>query len=333
MRCIITYFNLALIITIIFCNCTKQNNFPVIKGDYLGQKPPGKIPEIFAPGIITTEYHEHSSPIFSRDGKEVYWSVFINFGGPQVILCMTLENEQWTAPQVAPFSGQYTDGTPFFSYNGKKLYFESRRPIDKNTSYNGDIDLWVVEKIKTGWSAPKHLGMEINSNKWERGPSVSKNGNLYFSSMREGGFGQSDIYCSRFENGNFLEPKNLGKNINTEDYESWPFIAPDESYIIYESYTGDLFINFRKHDDSWTDAINMAEKIKSTRSQDRFPHLSNDGKYLFFVSNRLLDNPYFEKHLKLEEVKEKAKSISNGMGNVYWIDASIINELKPKEIQ
>lgn len=50
----------------------QQDDFPVLRGPYLGQKPPGLIPEIFAEGVMTTEFHEHSSPAFSPDGKEVY---------------------------------------------------------------------------------------------------------------------------------------------------------------------------------------------------------------------------------------------------------------------
>ena len=173
-------------ILVIIIACSKQDDFPILKGPYLGQKPPGMTPEVFAPGIITTYYHEHSSPAFSPDEKEVYWSVFFNFYGPQVIVWMKLENDLWKAPQVAPFSGQYTDGNPVFTRDGEKIYFESKRPVQKHGEYTRDLDLWVVKRNKNGWGEPEHLGWVINSSKWERGPSVSDNGNLYFSSWREG---------------------------------------------------------------------------------------------------------------------------------------------------
>ena len=114
---------LTLSILFVFSYCSRQESQPLQEGAYLGQKPPGKIPEIFAPGVITTEYHEHSSPAFSLDGSEVYWSVFINFYGPQVILTMWEKDGLWTHPEVASFSGQYTDGNPCFSPDGKKLFF------------------------------------------------------------------------------------------------------------------------------------------------------------------------------------------------------------------
>lgn len=328
MKYSIVFCYIVLSILLVFNSFGHKNGFPELKGSYLGQKPPGMTPELFAPGIITTEYHEHSSPAFSKEGKEVYWSVFINFWGPQVILYMQQKNGIWAEPEVAPFSGQYSDGNPCFSPDGQKLFFESRRPSIKGDPYTGNTDIWVVHRTDTGWSEPENLGIIVNSDKWERGPSVSSNGNLYFCSWREGGFGESDIYVCRFENGNYSKPENLGNIINTKGYESFPFIAPDESYLIYESDSDELFISIRRIDNSWSIPENLSEKLNSTN--DRFPLLSNDGKYFFFVSNRWLGNPYFNSKLNLRQVKEKAKSLSNALGNVFWVDAKIIDQFKPK---
>jgi Tol biopolymer transport system component len=316
----------ACFLLIVF-GCAPKGEFSRLSGPYLGQTPPGVRAEIFAPGAITTEYHEHSSPEFSPDGTEVYWSVFFNFWGPQVILFMKQENGYWTQPEVAPFSGQYTDGNPVFSPDGKRLYFESWRPPEPGKPAK-DLDLWFVEQEGDSWGQPQHLGWKINSDTWERGPCLSAGGNLYFTSMKEGGFGRSDIYCSKWETDGFSEPVNLGPAINTEGYESWPFIAPDESYLIYESDSGDLFINFRMEDGSWSKACDLSEKIQSERSQDRFPKLSRDKKYLFFVSNRWEGSRYPDRRLSKKELENRARSIDNGMGNVYWIKASIIEELK-----
>ena len=51
----------------------QKTDFPKLAGPFLGQKPPGNIPEIFAPGIISTEAHEFSC-CFSPDGKEFYFT-------------------------------------------------------------------------------------------------------------------------------------------------------------------------------------------------------------------------------------------------------------------
>lgn len=301
-------------------------NVEIPDGPYLGQKPPGEKPELFAEGIITTEFHEHSSPAFSPDGNEVYWSVFINFWGPQVILYMKKEDGKWTAPEVAPFNQGYSDGNPCFSPDGKKIFFESRRPLAKGDPFTGNTDIWVVRRKGTGWAEPENLGEVVNSDKWERGPSISRKGTLYFCSMRDGGFGKMDIYRCRLENGVYGKPENLGKMINTDGHEGWPFIAPDESYLIYQSSGGDLMVSFSGDDDTWLTPENLSAKMNFQGGYERFPLLSNDGKYLFFVSNRWLGPRYFEKSPTLEEVTSRARSLSNGLGNVYWVGAGIIKK-------
>ena len=119
------FVGIAILLVLIFSTCTRQSDFPVLKGAYLGQKPPGMTPEIFAPGIISTGHHD-GSITFSSDGKELFY----HFGGlgRMVILFMKQEGDRWTAPQVAPFSGKYRDGEPHFSHDGNKLLFRSTRP-------------------------------------------------------------------------------------------------------------------------------------------------------------------------------------------------------------
>ena len=58
-----------------------NQEFPVLKGKYLGQKPPGLKPEVFAPGIISGKYSFHGFLTFSPDGKEIYWPVIL----PQIM--------------------------------------------------------------------------------------------------------------------------------------------------------------------------------------------------------------------------------------------------------
>jgi len=66
--------NICLII-IIFSLCAQQDDLPVLKGDYLGQIPPGDAPELFAPGIVTTRHYENSIT-FSPDGKHLFFNSY-----------------------------------------------------------------------------------------------------------------------------------------------------------------------------------------------------------------------------------------------------------------
>lgn len=97
----------------------------------------------------------------------------------------------------------------------------------------------MVEKTATGqpaWGAPKHLDAPINTKAQEFYPSVTADGTLYFSSTREGGKGRGDIWRARLVDGRYSEPENLGEAINSQFSEGDPFIAPDESYLVFVSY-------------------------------------------------------------------------------------------------
>jgi hypothetical protein len=47
--------------------------FPELRGAYLGQKPPGKRSEVFAPGLVSGRYALHGNVVFSPDGKYLFY--------------------------------------------------------------------------------------------------------------------------------------------------------------------------------------------------------------------------------------------------------------------
>jgi len=122
--------------------------------------------------------------------------------------------------------------------------------------------------------------------------------------------GDGKIRFAQSINGRLEDPKVFGKEINTGTFNAHPFIAPDESYIIWdgrrESGFGhsDLYISFRQTNGSWGPAINMGEKINS-EGWDAAASVTPDGKYIFF--HRLN---------------------KSGNANIYWVKADIIEQLR-----
>lgn len=278
-----------------------DRQFPEIRGKYLGQKEPGLKPEVFAPGIIsTTEYGEHSFPAFSPGYKEVYWAGY--YRGKQTIFFMKSEDGKWGPPGIAPFSGKYDDDKPFFSIDGKRLYFASNRPLEKNGKPK-DRNIWIIEKKGKTWSTAKPLGPVINTKEEECSATVTKDGTIYFKII-------ADLYRVRKVNGKFTKRERLDE-INTAAFELGPYIAPDESFIIFESNRPggkgqmDLYICFRNPDDSWSEAINLGATI-NTKGQERFPGISPDGKFFFYGGHT---------------------------NDIYWVDVKIIEGLKPKGLK
>ncbi len=276
--------------------------------DSFGQKEPGSSPQLFAEGIVSTKGIEYSST-FSPDGKEFYFTRL----GPKykaAIMVMKKKNNQWTKPQTVSFSGEYQEGSPFVSPDGKKLYFSSHRPPEGSKTPKKDFDIWVVKKTGTTWGKPQNLGPPVNTEKDELTPAVSRNGVLYF----HGDYGKgNDIYHSKFAGGKYTKPGRLGNSINTTQVEADAFIAPDESYILFSSWnkkggfgSGDIYISFRNKDGSWGEPKNLGPEINS-KAEENWPSVSPDGKFIFFTSTK-----------------------RNGLPDIYWVESSIIHQLKDK---
>ncbi|MFC1565034.1 TolB family protein [candidate division KSB1 bacterium] len=294
-------------------------DFPVLKGKYLGQDPPGMTPELFAPGIISTEKDEINS-IFSPNGKEFFFArdTYKNIskaGKDYTIMYMTEGESGWTKSRAAPFTGEYMCADMFFSPDGDRLFFCTDRPPDNSNPRKDDSDIWYVERTESGWSNPRNLGSSINSIYGDWYPVMAQDRTFYFSSRRDNGKGGSDLYYSKYENGKYYEAELLSDDINTEYNEGDSYIAKDKSYIIITSTdrpdshgSGDFYIAFRRSDGSWTEAVNMGTVVNSN-SLEYCPVISPDEKYFFFTSRR------------------------RGNDDIYWVDAKIIDKLKPKEIK
>lgn len=312
---------------IVLISCAKQDNFPVLKGPYLGQKPPGMTPEIFAPGVVSTGFDEMFT-YFTPDGRELYFQLW---KAPfPVILVMKEENGQWTKPEVASFSGRYF-AKFCLSPDGNTLVLTSSEPRLGRGEQTDEYTTRILKRTKNGWSDPVFIEQTCGS----LAPSISSQDNLYFF-FEVPVPDKSDIYVSKYTDGAYEVPARLSDSVNSQFYEVDPFIAPDESYLIFCRFgdgfgATDLFISFRKEDGSWTKAMNMGKRINSA-GIDLCPSVSPDGKYLFFSSNRSDHQSYSETPLTYEKKIEILSSPGNGSSDIYWVDAKVIEELKPKEL-
>ncbi len=319
------------------CFANNNDKFPELKGPYLGQTPPGKTPKIFAPGIISHGFHENGI-VFSADGNELFYSTSDNKYTSKTIIYLKKENNKWSTPELAPFSGTYYDHSIFFSPDNKKLFFSSKRPVFSNSDSKGDLDIWVIEKEGHSWGKPVHLDCPLNTDKSEQITSIAANGTIYLRTDYEGK-GKWAIYISRLEKGKYTAAEKLDKIINEGYNEGNPFISPDadESFLLFKSSRPggygktDLYVSFRQTDHSWGEPINLGEKINSPEYELE-PRLSPDGKYLFFTSFRTPDPSVF-KGKSYEELMKLYRSPQNGYGTLYWVDAKIIEELKPDDLK
>jgi Tol biopolymer transport system component len=299
---------------------------PVLSGPYLGQEPPGMEGRLFAPGVLSTGMDELNA-VFLPGGREVFFSLHRR-GMEFVLVHMKEENGRWTEPEIAPFSGEYSDVDPAVSPDGKRVYYCSNRPRSGSGDPEGDFDIWYVEKTESGWSDPVNAGAPINSEADEFYPSFTEAGTMYFQSRREGCIGLADIYRTELVDGKYETAECLPETINSPGFEGDAFIAPDESYLIVSTQRdvnighADLYISFRSEDGSWPPLQNMGEAVNSVGGEN-CQILSPCGKYLFYTSRRFTPT-----NRSYESIKKGWSEPENGLGDIYWIDANIIEAFR-----
>jgi Tol biopolymer transport system component len=295
----------------------------------LKAEPDFSTPQIFAEGIICTGDHE-SHPAFSPDGKTLYfvkmapdfskWTLFISHNN----------NGKWSEPMIAPFSGQYWDADPSFSKDGNTLYFISNRPLKEGDPQKSDMDIWKIQNTSSGWSNPIHMDAPINSESSEYYPTFTDNERMYFGSRRHGGKGASDIYVSKFVDGKYQSAENLGDAINTPGNEFEPFIAADESFLIFMATptealdTADLYISYNQAG-QWSKAVKLPEPFNSGVTEFS-PKVSSDGKYFFFSSTRNKKGMQFSKAETTAEMIKRIREAGNGLLDIYQVDFSTLQK-------
>jgi Tol biopolymer transport system component len=284
-------------------------------------------PVLFGEGWLSTA-EDDLNAAFGPDGKTVFFTRNFPRNRLGVILFAEYKNKKWTPPQIASFSGLATDYDPFFSADGKQIFYCSNRGADGKPKT--DFDIWYVEKTANGWSAPKSVGAPVNSNVDEYYPSVAADGTLYFSSNRQGGKGSFDIYRSRFVDGKYMEAENLGEGVNTATVELDNYISPDQKFLVFAGNGrkddlggGDLYISFNRSG-AWTTARNLGAPINSP-AREYCPIGSPNGKYFFFSSFRgNLDKPLDKPLKSYQELTNLFSSTLNGRGNIYQIDIAAL---------
>jgi len=296
-----THYSLLIVIALVFSSCknaehtSKVNKEASLEEIYLGQKPPGLMPIPFAPGLVSTDLYEVNSAFtpdmkafyFIRRGEENKKSAFYEYKYNDT-------NGKWDKSEIAsPWIGR-----PVISPDGQTMHLGDR----------------YLKRTEAGWSELQKLEPPTVSNDsmYIMRLSSSSNGTYYFDTYKEND-STFPIRYSRLIDGKHEEPKALPKAINTGTFLSHPFIAPDESYLLFDAKRedgfgeSDIYISFKQKDGTWGNGINLGDKI-NTNAWEASASITPDGKYLFFSRN--VGSEDFENV------------------DVFWVDAKVIYALK-----
>ncbi|NQV14970.1 PD40 domain-containing protein [bacterium] len=278
---------------------------------------------------LLIEYPNVRDFSISADEDEAYLSVQSPRGDISSILVLKKTRKNWGKPRIASFSGGYMDLEPFLSPDGLKLYFASNRPLESTEEKAKDYDLWFVQRSSkiAAWSAPSPMDTIINSEHNEFFPSLTRTGNLYFTSDKPDSKGKDDIFYSELKEGQYLEPVSLSDSVNSAGYEFNAFIAPDESYLLFSGYnrpdglgSGDLYVSYRNADGNWSAARNLGEQINS-KYMDYCPFVTAKTNTLFFTSRRSNINQSPMGFKSIKELSREINKYENGYSRVYQVSA------------
>ncbi|MEM1134516.1 MAG: hypothetical protein AAGI07_01665 [Bacteroidota bacterium] len=258
--------------------------------DYFTLEKPTTIPENFNPSILGFKESFIFNATYSLPSyKEFY---FTKAESRENIYYAKKVNDVWTAPTIASFSSpHHQDADPFFTTEGNRVYFVSSRPTHVTDSTN-DFNIWYADRNGESWHEPIALPAPINTDYQEYFFSISDKGNAFFSSNRSGGLGSFDIYQTKIlEDGSMSKPTNVGKPISSEYYEYDPFVASDESFMVYTIIDkpggegkSDIYFSIKGENGEWTNPINLGDKV-NTAEEDFAASISPDNQYLFYTNN------------------------------------------------
>jgi len=251
---------------------------------FFGQSPPGERAELLAPEALVHEAHD--SPVIPPDeawllfqGMEVDIVFYGMVDGDLAVIENPLDID---FPEVC-------NGVAM-SPSGDRLYIEEWK--------EGRNYLYYVDREGEGWTPPTYFDLGVASRLWQI--SIAANGSLYFASDR--------IMVSSWRDGSHREAMPLKLEDGTDMPGGSPFIAPDESYLIY-SIEDDLHISYRRGDGTWTAPIDLGPSINSDQIE-LCPQITSGGEYLIFISRRNL--PLFA---------------------VFWADAGFVDRLRPDDLE
>lgn len=265
---------------------------------YFGQIPPGNIPKIFAPGIVSIPDRNEAVITFSPDGKSVFFYIekWPNPGTPYTMFA-SYTAYHWTTPDTIPFSAGRSTAEPFFAYNGNRLYMWASDVVNQQ----GTGDLSYSEKQGNNWSDPISMGNPPNSEAYQYHPCIVGDISVYFSSYA------GHVCRSQYSNGVYQSRVILPRPVNYIGTHTWgdPYVSADESFMITKSVRdegyglNDIYIAYRKPDGYWTNPKNLGNII-NTPNEETSGDITPDGLYMTYNSN----------------------------GDLYWVGTSFIDSLK-----
>ncbi|MDR2557084.1 MAG: OmpA family protein [Bacteroidales bacterium] len=189
---------------------------------------------------------------------------------------------------------EYDEYFPVITLDGNSIII-TRRYLRPEPSPHLEEDFFISTRDSNGvFGKALRVPEPINSNRNEGAQSLSADGRYLFFSLceerKEMGFGSCDIWCSRFTNGKWGKPFNIGYPVNTEYWESQPSFSSDGRTLYFCSNrangygASDIWKTVLMDNGAWSEPENLGSTI-NTSGMENSPFIHPDQKTLYFSSN------------------------------------------------
>jgi len=221
-------------------------------------------------------------PVVSYDGSTMAYTE--RRGLESVVYVTRKEGLSWGTPvDITLEASMGTDcHTTSLNSDGTELY------LFKNDNYDGN--LYVTRFIDGRWSPVEKLNRNINTKFYESHATVSNDGKkLYFTSNREGGLGELDLWVSEKDaTGDWGLPTNLGNAVNTPYNEETPFLSIDGNTLTFSSEGHgsmggyDIFLS-KLSNGKWGNPVNIGYPLSTTDDNIAFQPFNNGNSGLYSI--------------------------------------------------
>jgi outer membrane protein OmpA-like peptidoglycan-associated protein/tetratricopeptide (TPR) repeat protein len=246
-----------------------------------------------------------------RSGVETYpRDAKLNFYTGLTYLSMPDKKESLRYLQTAFTLDPHVDPHLYYylglSYQSNRLFAKAQEFFEEYKQANKKMADLVDKKIRQSQFADsltriptnvviENVGKTINSSFHEYSPLVSMDGNtMIFTSNRPDSTldpgapaGFEDIYISKKVNGQWSMPQKISPNINITFNDAAASLSPDGNTLIlyYEYGGGDIYVS-KRDGENWSKPIPLNENINTPYFWETSAFLTDDGRQLYFTSNR-----------------------------------------------
>jgi len=196
-------------------------------------------------------------------------------------------------------NSEYAEYFPALTVDEKTFLFTRRLP-DQNSPLGYNEDFYISKKVNGEWKTSVNL-TPINTPMNEGAPSLSADGQVLFFTACElygnygenrKGHGSCDLFYS-FNNGEkYSKPINLGKPINSNNWETQPSFSSDGKTLYFvrgirnekRTKKGDIYVSKLTQENYWSKPEKLSNVINTPKNEESV-FIHPDGKTLYFSSD------------------------------------------------